>query len=349
MQVCALMKRDGFQLAEICHDNDSATMAIAREEFPGVQEKMDIGHSSKNLRQKVIDMAKVENFDAIRGFGERVRRDFIFLVHKYTKDAKTMKEKLANMPNHYAGKHDKCDHDASFEPRYSPIEHQATLDRLLQVLQPYIDNAEKYAGRSCSNVCEGFNQSLTVEAPKRIDYRRSYAQRVNLTALRKNNGHSGAQAAVMEQVGFKPSRFTTASLAVRDRARALDARRKRKQKYRQARAAKKKQKYARGARVSNPDNVYKGLTGGEPVEERDEASRPKRKAPEAEAGAGSSKKRKRCSGCGSTDGHNISTCPSIAPEERERRRQAKAAKLQLKKFRSDSKVLESDDWLAGCC
>jgi len=58
------------------------------EEFKSAKEYLDIGHSAKNLKIKVITAAK--EYPQMKGFGERSQRDFRTLVKNHHNNPELM-------------------------------------------------------------------------------------------------------------------------------------------------------------------------------------------------------------------------------------------------------------------
>jgi len=76
------LKKDGINIKPYSHDDDDGvTRNLMQEYFPEAKEYLDIGHSAKNLKKKVIAAGK--DFPEMRGFGERTQRDFQTLVKNH--------------------------------------------------------------------------------------------------------------------------------------------------------------------------------------------------------------------------------------------------------------------------
>jgi len=120
------MKRDNITLKYYSHDDDSCSRSLIREYFPKALEYLDIGHAAKNIKKKIIEAGRNTEYHQLRGFGERMQRDFRFLVKKYHKDPKILSYQIMNMADHYSGKHSNCDHEA-FTAKYNTLSCPNTI------------------------------------------------------------------------------------------------------------------------------------------------------------------------------------------------------------------------------
>jgi len=81
-----------------------------------------------------------------KGYGERVRRDFMQIVRKYSGQPEKIKEQFQNFTNHNQHKCTEiCDHDKSY------------------ILLPYIQNVSKIASAKSSNAVESLHRMFSRE------------------------------------------------------------------------------------------------------------------------------------------------------------------------------------------
>jgi len=139
-----------------------------------VRMALDIGHSAKNLKQKVIVGGK--EMPQLRGFGERTQRDFRTLVKNHHDSPETLKAKILNMVQHYS--------------RYVVIDNKQTIQYFTEILQYYAQRAKHFkSGRIC-NTIESVNRMIVTFSSKNIDEKKNYPMGANLAALQKNEGLS---------------------------------------------------------------------------------------------------------------------------------------------------------------
>lgn len=145
INICEQMKKDGYHIVSISHDNDASTMKHISEAFPKAIEKLDPGHAAKNIYKKVKELGK--EFSELYGFGERVRRRFNQVTHSCGGDPMKFRTDLLNSLKHWCDDHTTCKHESGQTRRYHPLVANSNAAKALEaVLLPYAENSSKYAG-----------------------------------------------------------------------------------------------------------------------------------------------------------------------------------------------------------
>lgn len=304
MRICKLMKSGGYIMVGVSHDNDASCMANVKEYFPNVVEHLDIGHAAKNLCQKVRDAA--HGCDELYGYGDRVKRWFQKAARECGGDSTKFANLLKHSVNHWSGDHSKCGHTTIPTPTYKPLTPNGIGAKLLQsVLDPYITNAAKYCGAHSSNVCEAINNKITVYAPKRLNFAKSYGWRASLAMLVHNEGLQ-VKSIILDKLSLLLSPNTNIELQHAEVQQTKDKKRKDKQQTKEARLANKAEKKKRGKRGANAAHTYKGgcLPDDECVvdEDRTTSEKPAKKS-RADSG--------KC-GCGSAAPCSNNRCTCVA-------------------------------------
>ena len=285
-RICAQVKADGYEIATISHDNDASSMAQIRDTFPNAVECLDIGHAAKNICEKVKTLAKCADMKELRGFGERTKRWFQLVAHNANGDVTYYKENLQNGVAHWSGDHTKCNHGAIAPPHYKPLTLGGVAAKgLMDIFDPYIENASKYVGGACSNVCEAINNKITVYAPKRINFSSAYIGRASL-ALLVHNEDISIKLEVYHKIHV-PVSPTTISIQQRQiLQQEKDKERKRKNLTKETRLKNKENKKKRGKKITNAAHTYKGecLPDGDDGGDKDKNKEPTSKKPRTDPG-----------------------------------------------------------------
>jgi len=238
------LKKAGLSIGSVSHDNDSSSMNNIRAVFPDAKEFLDVGHAAKNLKKKVIALAK--SHPEIKGFGERVQRDFRSIVKKYLGQPEKIRDAIINMPNHYQRKcTELCLHSADYVPSYKPLTSEETIASLTDTLQPYAERASQFSLGISSNTVESINKMIAMNVPKEKDFKKAYCGGANRAILMKNEGILN-RLNVLKKIGLVYSKFTEQRLQQQDKRQQQDKERKRKEQYKEKKRENKlKKKEAR--------------------------------------------------------------------------------------------------------
>jgi hypothetical protein len=247
------MKRDNITLKYYSHDDDSCSRSLIREYFPKALEYLDIGHAAKNIKKKIIEAGRNTEYHQLRGFGERMQRDFRFLVKKYHKDPKILSYQIMNMADHYSGKHSNCDHEA-FTAKYNTLSCPNTIKYMSNILSYYSDRATHFKEGRLTNTAESINRMVVSFTSKNIDEPVSYPIGANFAALLKNEGVF-FQKIIFDSFGVGLSGGQLQKIEVKNTKRERSKDQKKKQGY-SLRKQKNKEKKKRN-KPTNPKYFYK--------------------------------------------------------------------------------------------
>ena len=187
-RICKEIKKEGYKLHSVSHDNDASTMAQIWDVFPECVEKLDVGHAAKNICKKVKELGRTVHKGLV-GFGEKAKRIFQMLAHEAKGDEEKFKKGLDVAIDHWCGDHSNCQHAPKTGKSYKPlVKESADVQGLRELFEGVKSKASKFASGTSSNVCEAVNNELTVYAPKRYNLSGSYDWRTCLAILKHNEG-----------------------------------------------------------------------------------------------------------------------------------------------------------------
>jgi hypothetical protein len=163
-------------------------MAQILDKFPDCIEKLDVGHTAKNICKKVKELGRGGHKALVR-FGEKAKRRFQQLAHQSKEDLQVFREGLDIAIKYWCGDYSKYTHTAITGKTYKPLQKKSKAVKALQKLFERVKkHTHKFASGISSNVCEVVNNEITVYAPKRNNLTDSYEWRANLVILVHNEG-----------------------------------------------------------------------------------------------------------------------------------------------------------------
>jgi uncharacterized protein with HEPN domain len=184
-RIMEMLKRDSLQIVTFSHDADSSTTQIVKKYFPTAIEQLDVGHAAKNLKKRIIESSHQERFAQLRGFGERVQRDFRTILKTWKGSPEMIKMKILNMAKHYSGLHQDCDHGEDFTANYQSLTNSEAIFEMERILSSYAALADRYQEACSTNALESFNRSIVTAIPKNLDESVSYSRQANQAVLQK--------------------------------------------------------------------------------------------------------------------------------------------------------------------
>ena len=177
-RICQWLQGKNYTIGTFLHDGDSSSYKAVLESFPEAVELFCVNHAGKNVGKFVTQSVSAEHSRRVSTYWKDAARkapeDFI--------------KRLETMLAHYGGTHDHCHHFSgrSYDQKDALTNDQLSL--LRAYLVPHCLNASKYSHGRNQSICESFNQSICVYAPKNVYAPILYRSRVHMAVCTRELG-----------------------------------------------------------------------------------------------------------------------------------------------------------------
>ncbi|KAL0477053.1 hypothetical protein AKO1_011398, partial [Acrasis kona] len=264
-----------------CHDHDSSASVLVKSkqdkflkdqpllEVDGVQVPLivpldlhDRNHAAVNFGKKVTNIWT--------GFGAQASRAFEKTCNKRDLSIDDRIQILRNYPNHWAGIHNNClgcNTGGRSLINLEKPEHKIKYELLCKLFDKQAESLPQYVHNASTNGNESFNNQLTVTAPKRKDYKKTYKGRVDFALLRHNEGDACATMTALKQLDLDVSSSTARVLEKIDLRKAQNKIRQQTPAYKSRRRENKDNNAELHSSVSH-GHSYKNFEGERPKKKR---------------------------------------------------------------------------------
>lgn len=178
------LQSKNYSIGTFLHDGDSSSYKAVLESFPEASELFCVNHAGKNVGKFVKKSVSVEHWRKISTYWKDAARKASLSTEPHEDFIKRLETMLA----HYGGKHDNCRHFSgrSYDQKDALTNEQLTV--LRAYLVPHSLSASKYSHGRNQSLCESFNQSICVYAPKNVYAPILYRSRVYMAVCVRELG-----------------------------------------------------------------------------------------------------------------------------------------------------------------
>ncbi|XP_043271172.1 uncharacterized protein [Venturia canescens] len=236
MIVEKIIKEKKVRVDVLVGDEDASTIChVQQAANHNVEKWIDINHTVKKFSNKLYAASKKHKFLKASVI-KYLKRCFCYCIARNIGNSDGLKNGLRNIAKHTFGQHDTCGEwcKAQNDPGYvfqhlpegRPFSSKAWNDDFEQILESYMEKAEKISPGGSSQRNESFNHMAVTRAPKSRFYGSTPAlsYRVAAAVLQKNDG-ADHMTEVNRRAGLSPGKVTQKYRHMMQSKREIKARR----------------------------------------------------------------------------------------------------------------------------